>query len=133
MMKNNAQVTGNAGLYFVCYNLSLCGWNVIPTSRNARGVDIIAYNSDCRQTISIQVKTLSRRNPVPLGRSVEGLMGNYWVIVTDIWNSPKAYIMKPEDVRKNAHRGERDGRVSYWLQPKSYEGFRENWGILPES
>ena len=41
-------------------------WNAMPTARIARGVDIIAYNRNCSKIISIQVKTLSKRNPVPL-------------------------------------------------------------------
>jgi hypothetical protein len=42
----NPQLTGNVGLYYCCYRLSLLGWNVMPTARNARGVDIIAYSRD---------------------------------------------------------------------------------------
>ena len=29
------QLTGNVGLYYCCYRLSLLGWNVMPTARNA--------------------------------------------------------------------------------------------------
>ena len=54
------QITGNIGLYYACFQLSRIGWNAMPTARNARGVDIIAYNSDCSRMISIQVKTLTR-------------------------------------------------------------------------
>lgn len=64
-MKKDAQVAGNVGLYWTCYHLSRMGWNIMPTARNARGVDIIAYNRDCSRMISIQVKTLSKKNPVP--------------------------------------------------------------------
>ena len=70
-MKKDTQITGNIGLYWTCFHLSLRGWNAIPTARNARGVDIIAYNSDCSRMISIQVKTLGKRSPVPLGASLE--------------------------------------------------------------
>jgi hypothetical protein len=45
-MKLNPQIVGNLGLYWCCYKLSLLGWNVMPTARNARGVDIIACSSD---------------------------------------------------------------------------------------
>ena len=45
-----SQVTSNVGLYYVCYQLAKRGWNVMPTSRNARGVDIIIYNYDARGT-----------------------------------------------------------------------------------
>ena len=38
--KNN-QMVGNIGLFYTCYRLSRLGWNAMPTSRNARGVDII--------------------------------------------------------------------------------------------
>ena len=49
------QLVGNVGLYYVCYKLSLCGWNVLPTSRNAKGIDIVAYNQDATRTLTIQV------------------------------------------------------------------------------
>ena len=45
-MKIDPQVTGNIGLYYVCYRLSRRGWNVMPTARNARGIDMIAYNKN---------------------------------------------------------------------------------------
>ena len=64
-MKLNLQVTGNVGLYYTCYHLSRMGWNVMPTARNARGIDLIAYNQDGSKFIGVQVKSLSKRNPVP--------------------------------------------------------------------
>ena len=75
------QLTGNVGLYYCCYKLSLLGWNVMPTARNARGVDIIAYSRDASRFVGIQVKAPSRRNPVPLGTSLEKCMGDFWVII----------------------------------------------------
>lgn len=128
-MKKNSQVTGNVGLYFVCYHLSLLGWNAMPTSRNAKGIDILAYNGDCTRTISLQVKTLSKRAPVPLGMSIDKLLGDYWVIVNNVENTPGIFIMKPMEIHDRAHRGEKDGKVSFWLQPKSYEldDFRDKW------
>lgn len=101
----------------------------MPTARNARGVDIIAYNKDASRFISIQVKTLSKRNPVPLGNTLKKVMGDYWVIVNRLMETPTAFILKPAEVISLAHRGEKDERVSFWLQPKAYEQdvFREAW------
>lgn len=76
-MKLAAQVTGNISVYYACYKLSCMGWNVMPTARNARGIDIIAYNKKGTSFIGIQVKSLSNRNPVPLGNSLEKVMGDY--------------------------------------------------------
>ena len=128
-MKKDTQVTGNIGLYYACYHLSKMGWNAMPTARNARGVDIIAYNRDCSRMISIQVKTLSKRNPVPLGSSLDKVMGDFWIIVNNVSDDPQTYIMRPKEVKSLAHRGEKNGRVSYWLQPKAYciEKFHEVW------
>lgn len=61
-------------------------------------------------------------------------MGDWWVIVSGIAASgkPNCFIMKPEEVRERATRREKrekDGRVSYWLQPARYEmeEFRDKW------
>lgn len=56
-MSLDPQITGNVGLYYCCYKLSLLGWNVMPTARNARGVDIIAYSRGAEpRFLGIQVK-----------------------------------------------------------------------------
>ena len=132
-MTLDPQLTGNAGLYYTCYHLSLLGWNVMPTARNARGVDIIAYSQDATRKLAIQVKALSKRNPVPLGTSLEKVMGDFWVIVNKVTSSaPSAFIMLPTEVKELAHRGEKEGRVSFWLQPTSYdrESFKGKWGRI---
>lgn len=128
-MKKASQVTGNAGVFFVCYRLSRLGWNAMPTSRNARGIDVLAYNAACTQAIGLQVKTLSKRAPVPLGTSIDNLLGQFWIIVNNVEHAPTAFVMTPKEVRERAHEGRKDGRVSYWLQPKAYEvgDFRERW------
>jgi hypothetical protein len=125
------QVTGNVGLYYVCYHLSRLGWNAMPTSRNAKGIDILAYKVENAKTntLTIQVKTLSKRAPVPLGTSVAQLLGEFWIIVNNVENEPEIFVMKPHEVRERAHRGEKDNKVSFWLQPKSYDvkEFRNAW------
>lgn len=117
---NSAQIVGNAGLYLACYELSLRGWNVMPTSRNARGVDIIAYNESATAFKGLQVKALSKKAPVPLGQSLDKIMGDYWIIINNLATRPQCFILTPSEVLARAHRGEKEGRVSYWLQPKEY-------------
>jgi len=128
-VKLETQVTGNIGLYYVCYHLSRMGWNVMPTARNARGIDLIAYDKTGREFIGVQVKALTKRAPVPLGSSLDNIMGDWWVIVNNIGKDPKTYVLRPDEVRDLAHRGEKDGRVSYWLQPRSYcvDEYSEAW------
>jgi hypothetical protein len=128
-MKLDPQLTGNAGLYYCCYHLSLLGWNVMPTARNARGVDIIAYSQAATRNLAIQVKALSQRHPVPLGSSLDKIMGDFWIIVNRVASAPSAFVLLPAEVKDLAHRGEKDDRVSFWLQPTSYDQdqFKEKW------
>ena len=51
-----SQTVGNIGLYYTCYKLSLFGWNVMPTARNAKGIDIMAYSQTGQKRVLIQFK-----------------------------------------------------------------------------
>jgi hypothetical protein len=127
------QTVGNVGLYYVCYRLSRLGWNVMPTARNARGVDIVVYSQNAAVTYTIQVKSLSRRSPVPLGASLDHLFASFVVVVRHVAKEqPECFVLTPEEVVKRAHRGEKGGKHSFWLQPKSYEApeFLEAWARI---
>ena len=39
-----AKTVGNIGLFYVCYRLSRLGWSALPTTRNAKGIDIVLYS-----------------------------------------------------------------------------------------
>jgi len=131
-MKLDSRVVGNAGLYYTCYQLSRLGWNAMPTARNARGIDIVAYSRDGKRYLGIQVKSLSQRAPVPLGVSIENLMGDFWVIINKVISDPTAFILTPDEVKRLAHRGEKEGRISFWLHTNSYEKdeFRSAWARI---
>lgn len=112
------QLVGNVGLYYYCCcRPSLLGWNVMPTSRNARGVNIIAHSRGISRLVGVQVKALSKRYPVrsaPASTRSWATSGSFNRVATPV---PSAFVLQPSEVRERAHRGEKDGRVSYWLQP----------------
>jgi hypothetical protein len=130
--KLEPQIVGNVGLYFTCYQLSLFGWNVMPTARNSKGVDIIAYNADATRKYAIQVKTLSKPNPVFLGSSLDKVMGDFWVIVNNALSEPSAFILRPKEVRELSNRGKMGGNVMYFLGTKKYsvKKFQDAWHRL---
>ena len=74
---SNEQTVGNIGLFYICYRLSRLGWNVMPTARNAKGIDILIYSQDASRRQTIQVKTLSRRSPVPLSNTLKHLFADF--------------------------------------------------------
>ena len=60
-------------------------------------------------------------------------MAGFWVIAVRLGKAPETepacYVMTPRQVRNRAHKGVKDGKVSYWLQPNDYDtpAFREKW------
>jgi len=128
-----SQVVGNIGLYLVCYRLSRLGWNVMPTARNARGIDLLAYTADALCVRTIQVKSLSRRNAVPLGGSLDSLLAQFVVVCRYVTrDDPECFVMTTREVRERAVRNEKDGKEMYWLGPTAYEEtcFRERWSRI---
>lgn len=129
--KRSSQLVGNVGLYYACYELSKRGWNVLPTSRNARGVDIVAYSQDAKRTLMIQVKSLSKRAPVPFGSNDLSLIAEHVIICRKVFEErPEVFILKAGEVRKRIHTGISPVGKSNWLQPKDYEGFRDRWSLI---
>jgi hypothetical protein len=78
--KLSTQITGNIGLYYICYELSKKGWNVLPTSRNSKGIDILIYSETGEGKFTIQVKTLTKQNAIPLGKNINNFMADYFII-----------------------------------------------------
>lgn len=101
----------------------------MPTARNARGVDIVAYDSTASKFIGVQVKSLSKRDPISIGANLDKVIGDFWIIINSIAKKPKAFVLLPSEVKERAHREEKNGKVSYWLEPNQYdlEPFREGW------
>lgn len=127
--RKRSQVTGNVGLYYACYRLSLLGWNVMPTARNARGIDIVAYGSNGARMLGMQVKSLSARSAVPVGTNLDSVIGDFWLVVTRVLTEPRTYVLLPSEVRELSHRSGKADRASYWIEPSCYESdtFCEAW------
>ena len=128
-MKLETQIVGNIGMYYACYQLSKQGWNVMPTARNAKGIDIIAYSPDGKKFLGIQVKTLSKRNPIPVGSSLEKVMGDFWIVVTKATEpTPDVYVFTPNEIKEMAHLGGK----TWWVEPTCYDKseYKEAWGRI---
>ncbi len=105
----------------------------MPTARNAKGIDVLIYSQDAKRTHSVQVKALSKRNPVPLGAHTDGLIGDFFVVCCNVDSEPpNCFVLTPDEVRSLAHKGVKDDKTSFWLQPKHYDRpeFREAWGRI---
>lgn len=105
----------------------------MPTSRNAKGVDILLFSQNVSRKFSIQVKTLSKKNSVPLGANLDSFVADYvGVCVRNYPKEPICYVLTSNDVKKLACKREKNGKHSYWLQRPEYEKdeYMENWEII---
>jgi hypothetical protein len=122
------QIVGNVGLFYICYQLCKLGWNAMPTSRNAKGIDIVIYSQDGERKHTIQAKSLTKRSAVPLGSHLNNLMGDYLVICRNVFKDPEIFIASIDKIRDRIHREQNTKQqLSHWLEPKQYEEFKDNW------
>lgn len=125
-------MTGNAGLNYTAWQLSRRGWHVMPTIRNARGSDLIVTNGAESVFFGVQSKALSKRNPIPLGLSLDTLRSDIWVITVNAnSDAPICYVLSLDDVKRIAAR-DKGGQQAFWLETRDYEKdeFREAWGRI---
>jgi hypothetical protein len=128
--RNNPQLVGNMGLYAVCYELSKRGWNVMPTSRNAKGIDVLGYDQKSAVKIAVQVKSLTGKHAVGFGTdpALCSLIADYVIIARGVrGGTPEYFVARTEDVRPLVHTQEKNGKRSCWLEPRDYEQFRDKW------
>lgn len=133
--KNRAQFTGNAGLSYAAWQLSRRGWHVTPTIRNARGSDMLVTDAEEDVKFGVQSKALSKRQAVPLGRNLENLRSEWWVVTIHAnSDQPVCFVMRKEEVQTNASQDKNGG--AYWLEPRDYDRdeYRNAWdriGMAP--
>jgi hypothetical protein len=117
----SAQITGNVGLYLVCTELSKQGFNVMPTARNAKGVDIVGYN-DQGKSFTVQVKTLTKKVSVPFGKGLGYLSADYYVIVVHAHDAPVYHVLTRAELQNIplAKSNSKENGAAYWLEVKEY-------------
>jgi len=99
----------------------------MPTTRKAKGPNVVIESQNTERTWRLKVRSLSKRDPAPLGKDPN--IDADWVIVcikvrTD---EPRCYVMTPNEVSKLATHDKRG--PNHWLDQPQYdtEEFAERW------
>ena len=96
----------------------------MPTSRNAKGVDLVIYSEDTKRVLKIQVKSSTKREAINFGNKAE-IFSDFFVIVTEVYAKPRTFILRGSDIepRLTQHKENR------WLEIKDYkkDEFLEKW------
>lgn len=119
------QVTGNISLYYISYRLSRMGWNVLPTSRNAKGIDILAYGKNGGTYCTVQTKGYTKVAAVGTFKKKTEVIADYYIIASYVYQTPKIYILTKEEVKEHLTMHNN----VYWLEIKDYKKseFLEKW------
>ncbi len=127
-MSNDKQLTGNIGVYYVAWQLSRFGWNVMLTVRNAKGADMFALSEDENIQRPIQVKAhASNPQDTFLGLDPTKHVTPWWMFVAFARSAePVCYVMSLDEVRARMVRdpGSRSGKAelerAFWLDRRYY-------------
>jgi hypothetical protein len=116
----------NAGVFYVCHRLSQRGWNAIPRMRYAKGPNVVIDSEDTKRTWRLKVRSLSKRDPVPLGKDPR-IDADWVVVCIGVTDSPRCFVLTPDEVITLANR-DKHGE-NHWLEPLQYdtEEFAERW------
>ncbi len=134
------------GTHLTCSELARNGIIPIITSRNTRGVDVIAASLDGQRTVAIQVKTSQRGRRWPFGdRDFDDAPRSsfYYVFVcpkrNDFDDGVEFYVVpsnvvfnragKPHRKWKREHPKKR-GVPSFQLRPHDLNEYRNHWENL---
>ena len=133
LKSNRRQITGNAALFFVAWQLSRRGWHVMPTIRNARGSDLFVANGDETVFFGVQSKGQSGRDDIKVATVREGdiidhILSDWWIITNEpSSHEPTCYILTKAEVAERAKR-DRDGQC--WIKLARCDEFRDAWDRL---
>jgi hypothetical protein len=116
-------VTSNSAFYFVCYRLSLMGWNVEPSGSSPMG-RTLRISKRGVAPLTIKVKGVNGRLAAGFGTGTL-LMPYDFVVVSDVSaavgdHSPRIYVLSTAEAATLVNVNEKDGQRSFWLEIRDY-------------
>jgi hypothetical protein len=112
-----AQRAARTSAVSACTTPPIAYLSSVGTSRRSegtRGVDPLIYGVSDHIYKGIQVTALSKRSPVPLGRTLDGFIGDRWIIVTSARRCQSG-VLRHEAGRSEATCSQRRKRRSRFL------------------
>ena len=126
-MASKHQLSGMRGVFLVAAELSERGFVVSPTSRSAKGVDLLATNGDGTRTFAVEVKSTTRATfwIVGMNAGKRPARNNIWVFVK--FGKPRErsrFFVVPSNVlRKYFNKG----KTVPFVKRKAIEKYEDKW------
>jgi hypothetical protein len=124
------QITGMTGVYLAAAELSHRGFVVSPTSRSAKGADLLVTDQSCLNAWSVQVKTNAHKKgqwTLNEGDSKYTSDSHIYIFVNIMGNTrPEYLVVSSKQVAANIKRAPNSPRCWYNKRP----GDGENWKLF---
>ncbi len=125
MSKISAILSGVSGEHFVAAELSRRGYIASLTSKNTKGIDLLASNEDASKTVGIQVKTNQgvRKSWLVSEKSENYYSDNLFYVFVNLKDleQPDFYIVPSTIVAKDVKKAHQD-----WLETPGQSGQKHN-------
>lgn len=132
-MANKGQNTGMRGVYLVAAELSREGLIASPTSRSAKGADIVVTDQKCQKAYSVQVKTNATTFDFWLvGKDAEEMKSDTYIYVfvnlKDEKGGIEYFIVPSNIVAKNIETDKQGAWQSFSY--KNAKKYNKGWSIF---
>jgi len=126
---------GMIGVYLVAAELSHRGFIVSPTSRSARGADLLVTDQKCRKAWSVQVKTNAKvRDTWSVKAPVFNSDSHVYVFVSLKGDSrPEYKVVRSSVVATRLRGSETPSKWCYFHRSDGPTGPDEGWDLFGES
>lgn len=143
-MATKAQTNGMRGVYLVASELARLGLVTSPTSRSARGADILATTANCKRAFSIEVKTTTNNTFWMLPEHAKSIGSPSHVYVFVHIQTPKKiqesityYPVTSKFIRMNVRRPDPEStkqyRKGYSIDLLTIRKFENKWTLFEEA
>jgi hypothetical protein len=134
-MASKNQLTGMRGVYLVAAELSKYGFIASPTSRSARGADILVTDQQCKYTFSVQVKTNARTFSFWLLNEHAKEMispSHFYVMVNlrDKGNKIEYFVVPSEIVAEKMAIAKQKNSMWYSFSYKDAKDYENRWDLF---
>jgi hypothetical protein len=134
-MTIKGQLTGMAGVYMVCAELTQRGFIACPTSRSARGADILVADQNCKHACSLQVKTNGKNASFwLLNPHAKDMVSptHLYVLVNLIKDRPEFFIVPSRVIARRMDIAKQGKSTWYSISRKNVKEFKDKWDLLEQ-
>ena len=134
-MPSKNQITGMLGVYLVAAELARHGYIASPTSRSARGADILVTDARCSDAFSVQVRTNAALTSYwLLNEHAKDMVSDshiYVFVNLKKENTPPEFFVVPSQVvADNMWIEKHGGEKWYGIQRADVMHFKGKWSIF---